>query len=176
MSHAFDAERLVSSLPFRPLTAHENLFSGFIPPAWPYSLLGSYNGFSGDERVRTWQVVTWLRKRGFICLAPRCDLCQGSSRLALHSEDYADLERALTTCTGCHFSLHKRFRYPEAWRRKLSSLERPPEWALALDTNPIDLRDWLQSAGAPITALERLHRRFPDDRSITDAMSICAVN
>lgn len=143
MRHAFDVEHFLASLPFRPVVAHGNLLAGYIPPAWRHPQLIPYNGFTGEQRIRTWQIGTWLRKHSLLSLAPRCDLCLGSSRLGRHSENYADIERALTICSGCHLSLHKRFRQPEAWRRKVKELEHAPEWALALSTTPFDMKDWL---------------------------------
>lgn len=169
MNKSFDAERLLAALPFRPIDAAENLLAGYEPPVWRYPPLGPYNGFTGEQRVRAWQLGTWLRRRGLLSVAPRCDLCDRSSRLSRHSENYADVQRAITVCGGCHLALHRRFREPEAWRHKLSTLPSIPAWAIALSPTPIDLPAWLFSMGAPIDPFQELQRQLPNDNSIESA-------
>lgn len=172
MNKLFDPERLLATLPFRPVDASENLLEGYKPPAWRYPLLGTYNGFSGEQRVRAWQLGTWLRRRGLLSIASCCDLCGSPSRLGRHSENYADIERAVTICERCHLALHKRFWQPEAWRRQLSTLQEVPEWAVALSPTPIDLPRWLSSIGAPSDPFEKLRKARPNDLSISSAASI----
>lgn len=171
MSQPFDAKRLLAALPFRPIDAAEKLLAGYEPPAWRYPLLGPYNGFTGEQRVRAWQLGTWLLRRGRLSVASCCDLCGGSSRLGRHSENYADVQRAITICGGCHLALHRRFRQPETWRQKLSALPSTPKWAIALSLTPIDLPGWLLSTGAPVDPFEELQRQFPNDSSIESAAS-----
>lgn len=166
MNEPFDVQRLLRALPFRPISAAGNLLEGYEPPVWRYPILGPYNGFNGEQRVRTWQLGTWLRRRGLLTLAPACDLCGRSARLGRHSENYADVQRALTICGGCHLVLHRRFRQPSRWRKTLELLPQVPEWAIALSPTPIDLPLWLTSAGAPSDPFEWLRRQFPSDQTI----------
>src|SRR5690606_9250816 len=120
--------------------------------------------------LRTWQLGTWLRRRGFLSLAPACDLCGGSSRLGRHSENYADVQRALTICGACHLALHRRFRQPARWQATLRRLAQVPEWALAVSPNPIDLPRWLEATGAPVDPFDALRRINPHDSTIMRAM------
>lgn len=169
MNEPFDAQRLLRALPVRPISAAKNLLDGYEPPVWRYPILGPYNGFTGEQRVRTWQLGTWLRRRGLLTLASACDLCGGSIRLGRHSENYADVQRALTICGGCHLVLHRRFRQPARWQAKLHQLSLVPEWALALSPEPIDLPQWLRATGAPSDPFDWLIKQFPGDRTIEPA-------
>jgi hypothetical protein len=169
MNEPFDVQRLLCALPFRPISAAKNLLDGYKPPVWRYPILGPYNGFTGEQRVRTWELGTWLRRRGLLTPASACDLCGGSARLGRHSENYADVERAVTICGGCHLVLHRRFRQPNRWRVTLDRLPHVPEWALALSPAPIDLPQWLRSAGAPSDPFEWLRRQLPNDPTIEPA-------
>ena len=169
MSQHFDAGRLLSALPYCPISARGNLLDGYEPPVWRYPALGAYNGFSGQQRVKTWQLGTWLRRRGLLTVAPACELCGRSSRLGLHSENYADVERSVTICSGCHLALHRRFRQPSLWGETLGRCPRAPEWALALSPIQFDLSQWLASVGAPTDPFEGLSRQFPLDKTIVRA-------
>lgn len=166
MSPSFDVERLLAALPVRPVVATEKLLDGYDPPHWRYPLLGPYNGFTGQQRVRTWELATWLRRRGLFSLGARCDLCGQTERLGGHSENYADIQRTLTLCGGCHLSLHLRFRHPERWLKTLGRLPLVPEWARALSHDPIDLPRWLEATGAPTDALDWIARQFPSDVTV----------
>ena len=170
MKQPCEVEHLLAALPFRPITEAQSVLDGYEPPVWRYPMLGPYNGFTGEQRVRTWQLGSWLQRRGLLSLAPACDLCRRSSRLGLHSENYADLQRSVTICGGCHLVLHRRFRQPTRWRETLDRLKRAPEWALALSPVPMDLPQWLASAGEPSDPFEWLRRQFPCDPTIETAM------
>lgn len=156
MTTGFDPERLLAALPYRPIPRVPGLLDGFTPPPWRWPPLGPYNGFTGQERVATWQLSTWLRRKGLLRLAPCCDLCGGKDRLGLHSEDYTDIERALTLCAGCHMALHKRFRVPEKWATLKGKGVGAQEWARALSASPYDLSRWLQHQGRRTDPLCRL--------------------
>jgi hypothetical protein len=63
VTKSFDVGQLLCALPFRPLSAEENLLDGYDPPVWRYPMLGHYNGFTGEQRIGTWQLETWLVDR-----------------------------------------------------------------------------------------------------------------
>lgn len=170
MSRAFDAAGLLATLPHRPVTFRNNLLEGYCPPVWRYPLLGPYNGFTGTQRVRTWELETWLLRRNLLRLAPKCDLCGNTNRLGGHSESYADIERTLTLCGGCHLALHQRFRQPTRWRNILDRLPLIPEWATALSSEPSNFAQWLEANGCPTDAFETLRQRFPSDETIILAL------
>ena len=165
MTTGFDPERLLAALPYRPIPRASGMLDGYVPPLWRWPSLGPYNGFTGEERVETWQVSTWLRREGLLRLASQCDLCGDRGRLGLHSEDYSDLERALTLCSGCHMALHRRFRWGDQWFRRLDRLHSIPSWALNLDVSKTDLRGWLERNGNLVTASARLALPVLDSRA-----------
>lgn len=156
MSAAYDPERLLQALPFRPVTPGTGLLEGYQPPTWRGPLLKPYNGFSGLQRVRTWELGSWLRRRKKLFLGNACDLCGHDRRLGGHSENYADVERALTLCSGCHLTIHLRFKQPVRWRKALDRLSTVPDWATALPSEPFDLAGWLALRGWPTDPLKRL--------------------
>lgn len=83
----------------------------------------TYNGFTGPERIRGWQVQWWLIERGH--LAPlrslTCVLCGVRQKVHYHLEDYYDPLRAgIELCSHCHRALHRRFRYPDSWQAVLA--------------------------------------------------------
>lgn len=166
MNQRFDVERLLATLPYRPIRAEGTLLGEYVPPVWRYPPLGSYNGFSGQQRVRTWQLGTWLRRGRGLTIAPACELCGRCNRLGLHSENYADIERSVTLCGVCHLTLHRRFRQPGIWRAALDRYPPAPEWAIAVSTSPFDLAQWLRSTGRPTDPFDWLQRQFPSDPTI----------
>lgn len=166
MIAVFDADRLLAALPFRPVAGSTDRLVGYVPPKWHGPVLGNYNGFSGSCRVQAWELSTWLRRQRRLPVGPCCDLCGDANRLAVHSENYADIERLLTLCSGCHLSLHLRFRQPRRWSNTLNRLPLVPEWANLLSSEPVDLKRLLTLSELPVEPLHHLRRRYPSDRSI----------
>lgn len=160
MTAPFDPERLLQALPHRPVTPGADVLEGYEPPTWRGALLKPYNGFSGLQRLRTWELGSWLRRRGKLFLGKACDFCGHDQRLGGHSENYADVERALTLCSGCHLTIHLRFKQPVRWRRALERLPTVPTWATALPSEPFDLSGWLAHNGHELDPLARLRERL----------------
>lgn len=171
MTPAFDPERLLQALPFRPVVTGANLLEGYRPPTWKGALLKPYNGFSGLQRVRAWELGSWLRSRKKLFLGDACDLCGHDRRLGGHSENYADVERALTLCSGCHLTIHLRFRQPRRWLNLLERVSTVPDWVALLPASPFDLAGYLSRHDRPLAPLHRLADRLPGDHSIKLALS-----
>jgi hypothetical protein len=89
--------------------------------------MNSYNGFSGEQRLRA---QAWLNKeykagrlvRPSVCVA--CGQRQGV--IDTHTEDYSfpfgPHINAHGLCYRCHLILHCRFRAPRAWQSYCDSL------------------------------------------------------
>src|SRR6185312_1557668 len=71
--------------------------------------LSDYNGFTGKERLRKFELAKWLMKQGAMKHSGRCSIC-GERADQQHAEDYFDLRTWMDICRGCHVSLHGRFR------------------------------------------------------------------
>jgi hypothetical protein len=101
--------------------------------------LGNYNGFTGGERLRTFEIAKWLIKSGSLTHSGRCDICGGPADQQ-HAEDYFDLATWMDVCRGCHTSLHGRLRTPVAWARRLESFSlAAAHWARELPPTELDV-------------------------------------
>ena len=151
---SFDPRHLLALLPYRPLPSALAYAACGPPPIWKWKTLPTYNGFTHEERVLSWQVGWLLRRLGALHIHGQCDLCGVTDGLTLHSEDYRDIERALTLCKPCHFAIHRRFRSPSIVRGRVGFGLVPP-WATALSATPFDLAGWLRH-NRPGGLLDRL--------------------
>ena len=85
---------------------------------WRWPITPPYNGFSGAERIRGWQVQWFLMDHGHIPTlnAIKCEVCGSRQRAHYHLEDYFDPYRSgIPLCIHCHRALHRRFRNPDGW-------------------------------------------------------------
>lgn len=93
-----------------------NIASGqIVRPDWKWKLPKTYNGFSGEERVRGWQKVKVAIALGLIPKPEMCSICLRSPAGQMHSEDYSRPLLAKPICPRCHRILHRRFKSPEIW-------------------------------------------------------------
>lgn len=132
-------ERLLSALPnhavAKPRWAAPPRF-----PTWRWPLPRSYNGFTGIERVRGWQVSRWLEACGALTRPTRCDICMGQDRPAFHSETYYHIARAPAICHRCHRALHRRQREWAFWQSLAARhAVTGREWWCLLRPEPVDL-------------------------------------
>lgn len=126
-----------------------------IPKIAASGKLTDYNGFTAQERLRTFEIAKWLIKSGAMQHSGRCSIC-GAPADQQHAEDYFDLETWMDICRGCHSSLHSRFRTPAAWDRRIERFALDAgHWAKALPTCQIDVAAFHRSKGrAEPTAVE----------------------
>ncbi|HZC38891.1 MAG TPA: hypothetical protein VE221_09500 [Sphingomicrobium sp.] len=113
--------------------------------------LQNYNGFSGKERLRTFELAKWLHRSGAMPHTGECSIC-GSPADQQHAEDYFDLTTWMDICRGCHVSLHGRFATPDAWRRRVQQFHLPSShWACALPSEEPDIAAFhrLRGRGEP---------------------------
>lgn len=131
-------------------------------PDWVWPVVRDYNGFSGIERIRGWQIVRWLQLAG---MRPHAKDCQclltgetsdisGSGKypdpIVDHSENYySPWENQYTLKRSAHFKLHNRFKYPEEWRtyrdRNVNVFDKDKQkWLFKLSTEEIDYADILR--------------------------------
>lgn len=106
---------------------------------WPWGILPVYNGFTHEERVRGWQLVSWRIDNGWMPKASTCCISGSMERVQYHSEDYYGwAPYALNQ--QIHFALHQRFNRPKRW---LEIVERyavtGEEWFARVSLEPIDL-------------------------------------
>jgi len=151
---SFDPDRLLALLPKRSLKL---LPKGMqLPRKKSVGILSDYNGFTGKERLRTFEVEKWLISVGSISPSVECHIC-GRSASARHAEDYYDLTSWMALCHSCHGRLHKRFSNPRAWHERLEEATLPQNhWARAISSTPFDLAKVLRERGK----CEPLHGDF----------------
>jgi len=84
-----------------------------------------YNGWSWKERTKLGNIATKAYLAGNFSPPAVCALCklQGvikgkeSPHLMFHMEDYSRPLECVVICVECHFRLHRRFSFPNRWRR-----------------------------------------------------------
>jgi hypothetical protein len=110
--------------------------------------LSDYNGFTGKERLRTFEVAKWLIACDAMDAPGCCDIC-GRRATGLHSENYYDLSTWIDLCHGCHVSrLHQRFARAESWNRWLDQNQlADSHWARKLPSRPMDFAAPIRSLG-----------------------------
>lgn len=87
-------------------------------PKWQYKLLRPYNGFSGIERIRCWQLARWAINVGILRSPHQCSIsgAVGDGRvIQYHSENYYDPFGAKMIHSSLHKTLHQRFKNPAKW-------------------------------------------------------------
>lgn len=92
----------------------EEIASGLGVPQWIWPVPGPYNGSSGAERIKGWQVTKIALQRRWLDRHAPCSICQSRDRVQRHSELYGRPLLARPVCRECHFALHRRFREPQA--------------------------------------------------------------
>jgi hypothetical protein len=114
-------------------------------PKWVWPMTKTYNGFTGEQRVRNWQVERWGLDRGLISKPTRCSICANRSDVAFHSEDYSQPWTPIPVCKQCHSAIHLRFRCPAPWDSLKARHHRHgvTQWFDFLSSTPIDLAGWL---------------------------------
>ncbi len=141
----FDPDALLAALPRRkiqPLLPETPL-----PRRRAVADLSDYNGFTGKERLRTFEVAKWLMRLGAMEKPSQCDLC-GKDTDQQHAEDYYDLRTWMDVCRSCHGKIHQRFRYPHKWQPFLDSLSVSSiHWVRLVSREPFDLAALLRARG-----------------------------
>jgi hypothetical protein len=133
----FDPDLLLALLPRRVIRS--------LPPATQLPRkksvgnLSDYNGFTGKERLRTFEIEKWLIGLGAVTPSHECDICHRPAS-GRHAEDYFDLSSWMGLCHSCHSRLHKRFGNTRAWRERIEEADLPDDhWARAISREPFDL-------------------------------------
>jgi hypothetical protein len=149
----FDPDKLLAALPIReirPVTLGA-VRSQTLPSGQQSALgeAGEYNGFTAAERTRTAALSKRLVARGATHRAATCDVCNGTSNVDEHAENYYDLCSWIGLCRSCHRNLlHKRFARPERWAALLDAHELPAcHWARLVSRKPFDLAHLLRQRG-----------------------------
>jgi len=157
MRETFDADRLLSSLPHRHIA--ELGTSVVAPKVRAVGKLSDYNGFSGKERLRTFEVAKWLNKVGAMQHSGLCNLCNKTCDQQ-HAEDYYTLSTWIDMCRSCHTRLHQRFRHSAQWQRYLDALNLTDgHWARMISSEPFDLALLLRTRGATEPVFENFISR-----------------
>lgn len=141
----FDPDRLLSLLPRRTIA----LLPIDVAPPQKKSVgsLSDYNGFSGKERLRTFQLDKWLVERGALKHEFDCGICSRPAN-GQHAENYYDLTTWIDLCHSCHGRLHKRFNNERAWTQRLEEAHVPADhWANAVAFGQFDLAGLLRQRG-----------------------------
>ena len=112
---------------------------------WGYPLTKTYNGFTGAERVRGWQVCKWLQDTDQMIDPGKqtceCSICGSTKSSSYHNENYYAPWTAKLVCKSCHYLLHTRFRNGVALDAllKRAGRRKQAKWVYALTSNDVDL-------------------------------------
>jgi hypothetical protein len=115
---------------------------------WGWKELPVYNGFTHAERVRGWQVISWMINTGQMPKASVCCITGSTQRVGYHSENYYSWE-AYPLCQSVHFALHQRFKRPDAWRKIVDAYGKDGDWFTELLIEPQDLAGQLREQHGP---------------------------
>ena len=91
---------------------------GSKPPCW-------YNGFSPNERIRTWQVQWFMMNNGLLPHKSNheCEVCGSTKNTtynSYHCEDYLEPEDSTLLCRSCHALVHFRYGKNSTFRQRFS--------------------------------------------------------
>jgi hypothetical protein len=84
-----------------------------------YDGANRYNGFTGAERRRRAGVTRLLRAKGGVAKPQQCSLCGSRKNVGYHGEDYFSPWSMVSICSGCHGSVHFRFKSTDKWQQRL---------------------------------------------------------
>lgn len=152
-------------------------------PVWKWPMTGPYNGFTGEERIRGWQVQHFLIKVGEL---PNfkdliCSVCGANQRVGMHCEDYYRPWKILPACQKCHGAIHRRYQSPHLYENMVRAYAKSGgEWFVGMDmTGSYDLaRELREEFGEEIRWFPALpipsgitfpkHQLHPLDRTGSD--------
>lgn len=142
----FDPDRLLAALPRRDIVVLPA--NTALPKRRSVSDMMPYNGFTGKERLRPFEIWKWLAKQAAVQQGSSCNVCGRYAR-GQHAEDYYALESWMEICDSCHQRLHKRFGDDRLWRARLDEAQVDAcHWARLISAQPFDLATLLRSRGA----------------------------
>lgn len=106
-----------------------------------------YNGFTGHERSRTWEVVKWLMAGERMPRPATCDLCNSSAD-QYHAENYFDFATYVSVCRSCHGKVHNRLRNFATFEVRRAEWSKPnTHWVHFLTDQQLPIADWCKAAG-----------------------------
>jgi hypothetical protein len=136
----YDPVKLLAALPVRQLRPSKKAVE--LPPNL-HPLSRSYNGFSGAERRRGWQLNLYLKQMGSLPWPKLCDICSAPGA-KYHSENYFASPNSPAVCRSCHYILHTRWRNPESFMLLVGAHGNGTKWFEFLGTRAIDLAGYLR--------------------------------
>lgn len=77
----------------------------------------SYNGFTGLQRQKVFDILKYLRDKGQVSWADKtCEMCGCTDGMIMaHSENYFDWLNFKIVCVECHMKIHGRFKAWSGW-------------------------------------------------------------
>lgn len=122
--------------------------NGYKIPQWMYPPLPSYNGASGEQRVRGWQYSRAARWMKLIPQPTMCSICGKTGRLQYHNENYFRPLQVKPVCHGCHRTLHRRFKQPAPWLILVSRFGYKGAWFVDLKMVEMTTEEAMAAADA----------------------------
>jgi hypothetical protein len=101
-------------------------------PQWRWSPTRSYNGFSGGDRIRGWQLIRLYQANGWLSVPDVCSVTGQAGGTQLHNEDYSRPWDPYPVSKRAHMLIHGRARFTKAWSTFLATEALPDTWAAAL--------------------------------------------
>jgi hypothetical protein len=120
----------------RQREVEEAMGRGAFVPRWGWAIPRPYNGYTGAERIKGWQIVRVAQRMGLLERPRACSVCGRTSNLHHHSELYGRPLLAQPICKSCHFHVHRRFRLPDGWQAFVGK-QRECQWIVRLA--PVEL-------------------------------------
>lgn len=74
-----------------------------------------YNGYSGKERQRAFDIQNEAIRSGVLSLAITCRMCGQINYMTAHLENYDYPLEPYSLCIECHMNVHLRFEHPLGW-------------------------------------------------------------
>lgn len=127
-------------------TAEAWVRSGAYVPEWRWPVPGPYNGASGEERIRAWQLVRVACNKGLMPQPKMCSVCGVQGNVQYHNENYFRPLNARPICNPCHRTLHRRFRFAPTWRGHVNKHGYTGAWFLDLPMRELTREEALRLA------------------------------
>ena len=115
-------------------------------PRWGWPVPAPYNGATGRERIKVWQINRVGDLAGLLPPLGQSSICDKRPADGRHGEIYFRPFALVDICRSCHARIHRRFGNPARWQAFLEEVVGRDGWAHSLLTVQIERDVALQIA------------------------------